>query len=999
MDRWHSERLPVELALLRETVGLEGQTSAGLLAALDASDTAVVLHALESLVEHHLDQIRSITQFLVEDSADLLVRLTTLPFEQAARLFAASVRFAFELTAATIAELDEIANDVDRRIDELQTAAAGQIAAIAQQCGQLATIAANATGQVVDDIITDLVGNDPVARFAARLAFNALTGGLVPVITRALGDLSTVLRVSGESIAAAAQSGTLGAGGALSVLELAVRGTATRGVSIPITILVPVVPPFYFVEVTVATVTVPAEWLGRVIWGAITGLAGAGPLLAAIDDTARSLHVTSSALDAARAAGTGPEIRQRADDLRARASAAVLDRSIEIVFDAGDPQSVITVGASAVITGRVSGIDRSYVLPMTLEAGPDSTVVPARVRFTCQGIAVAPESVTWTDSGGGTFAFRFGVTTNPSGGVVVQPGVCVVTCLAGAGAWEARADMTGASRSLTLLLAPDPVAQGQHACIEGWAGADGLPSIVYVGAPDRATRVLVLLSQAADGSWAVEDATTAAGMEPPAVGSGLTGWSDEAGGVHLVHCTESRTLTALHRDVNGIWTSEVVDGAGGPARTGRPVRLDDGGNALAYVTERGALRIAARAGQVATWSVTDLTSAAGLPPAAPATALLHWRGTPGEFDDIGAAGNLLSNPLFMDGPRNRWEQAAFWSGWTQGRLDRVMLTDLRPSTLPVAASRRMAHVSTTIDTAGLVQTFAPQDTGPAQAEASAWVYVLRGEVAIGTGNGGNTGYDARTSETGRWIRLSARNGVSPANEFIVYASSPGGAEFFLAAAAVREPGARSPQAGPVNLVYGGADGHLYRVAEEPASRRWRALDLTAAAGTLPWSPGSDVTTWLGPEGERHLSFWAVDGQLYDLVGTQVGSDWSAGLLDEPLSPLTLRRPRGGRAATSWAAGGVTGVAVSGSGGGLRIGTSFGDGGGWTWDQPDTGRPGAAATREALEGWADPAWNEWVTMIDVTGRILLLTSPFGGRDWTVDDLTVSASAPPATRSGR
>ena len=353
----------------------------------------------------------------------------------------------------------------------------------------------------------------------------------------------------------------------------------------------------------------------------------------------------------------------------------------------------------------------------------------------------------------------------------------------------------------------------------------------------------------------------------------------------------------------------------------------------------------------------------------------------------------------MDGPRNRWEQAAFWSGWTQGLVDRVMLTDLRPSTLPGGGVPTHGTRQHHDRHRGAGETFAPQDTGPAQAEASAWVYVLRGEVAIGTGNGGNTGYDARTSETGRWIRLSARNGVSPANEFIVYASSPGGAEFFLAAAAVREPGARSPQAGPVNLVYGGADGHLYRVAEEPASRRWRALDLTAAAGTLPWSPGSDVTTWLGPEGERHLSFWAVDGQLYDLVGMQVGSDWSAGLLDEPLSPLTLRRPRGGRAATSWAAGGVTGVAVSGSGGGLRIGTSFGDGGGWTWDQPDTGRPGAAATREALEGWADPAWNEWVTMIDVTGRILLLTSPFGGRDWTVDDLTVSASAPPATRSGR
>jgi hypothetical protein len=49
LDRWRTQRLPVELALLRETVGLEGQTSAGLLAALDTSDTAVVGGALRGL--------------------------------------------------------------------------------------------------------------------------------------------------------------------------------------------------------------------------------------------------------------------------------------------------------------------------------------------------------------------------------------------------------------------------------------------------------------------------------------------------------------------------------------------------------------------------------------------------------------------------------------------------------------------------------------------------------------------------------------------------------------------------------------------------------------------------------------------------------------------------------------------------------------------------------------------------------------------------------------
>ena len=888
LDRWHTERLPVELALMHQTVGLKGQTSASLLASLDSSNTAVILDALVALAEHHLDQIRSITVFLVEDSADLLVRLTTLPFEQAARLFAASVRFSFELTAAMIAELSKIATDVDQRIDELQTAAARQVADLALQCAGLARLAENAVDQVIEEIITGLVGNDPIARFAATLAFNALTGGIAPVIQRMLGDVSTVLRVAGESITAAAQDGTLGAGGALSILDQAVRGTASQGVSIPITILVPVFPPFFFANVTVATVSVPADWLGLALWSAVTGLAGVGPLITAIDDTARSLQLTNSALDAVRTLGTGDQIRQRAQDLEARVSAAVLNQPITIAFDTGNPQSVTTAGASAIVTGRVSGVDRSYVVPINVGDGAQSTAIPARVRFTCQGVPVPPESITWTDAGPGTLAFRFGIATRATGpsAVVVQPGVCVVTALAAMGAWNGRSDDKGASRSLTLLLVPDPAEQGKHTVVEGWAGPDGTAQIAYLSSARLADRALMLLTRGIDGAWSADDVTAAAMAEAPSVGSGLTGWPGVAGDVHLVYTAAAGGLYDLHRDDAGGWTTEVVDAGGqrGLARTGRPVRLDGDGGRLAYVTERGELRLAARAAPDGGWRVTDLTTTAGLPPAAPATSLVYWETTATAGNDLAAEGNLLANPGFVDGPRNRWEHAASWTGWTQGRQDRVMLTDLQPSTLPIPGSRRMLHVSTTIDTAGLVQMFAPQDTGPVRVESAAWIYVLRGEVAIGTGNGGNTGFDARTAERARWIRLSAPNGVSPANEFIIYASSPGGAEFFVAAASVRELGARAGRT-TTNLAYGGADGHLYHLRQEPSSASWQVADLTLLAQALPWRPGTDLTTWADHDGQRHVSFWGRDEQLYDLIGPETGSVWRVEQLNEPMSRL------------------------------------------------------------------------------------------------------------------
>jgi hypothetical protein len=90
----------------------------------------------------------------------------------------------------------------------------------------------------------------------------------------------------------------------------------------------------------------------------------------------------------------------------------------------------------------------------------------------------------------------------------------------------------------------------------------------------------------------------------------------------------------------------------------------------------------------------------------------------------------------------------------------------------------MIHVTTTGNSSGLVQVFLPFNTGPEHVISSAWVFVKKGKVCIGTGKGGNTGVDATSSGTGRWELIRGCNGVSPANETIIYSVSQG-ADFYV----------------------------------------------------------------------------------------------------------------------------------------------------------------------------------------------------------------------------
>ena len=80
---------------------------------------------------------------------------------------------------------------------------------------------------------------------------------------------------------------------------------------------------------------------------------------------------------------------------------------------------------------------------------------------------------------------------------------------------------------------------------------------------------------------------------------------------------------------------------------------------------------------------------------------------------------------------------------------------------------------------GIWQEYLPANSGPPEAYGSAWIYLNSGCAGIGIGNDGNTGVTTSTCVTGQWIYLTTLNGVSPANEFIVYSTVPGGADFYV----------------------------------------------------------------------------------------------------------------------------------------------------------------------------------------------------------------------------
>jgi hypothetical protein len=140
-----------------------------------------------------------------------------------------------------------------------------------------------------------------------------------------------------------------------------------------------------------------------------------------------------------------------------------------------------------------------------------------------------------------------------------------------------------------------------------------------------------------------------------------------------------------------------------------------------------------------------------------------------------------SNPNYTGKPLTGsavpgYSAAANWGTWNN--TSATTATQLIASPFP-GGSSHMIHVETTGTRNGIVQVFAPINSGPTNVLATAYVYVLSGRVSLGTGNGGDTGADAISKTTNQWERLQAGNGISPANELVVY-SYGGPANYYVA---------------------------------------------------------------------------------------------------------------------------------------------------------------------------------------------------------------------------
>jgi hypothetical protein len=153
------------------------------------------------------------------------------------------------------------------------------------------------------------------------------------------------------------------------------------------------------------------------------------------------------------------------------------------------------------------------------------------------------------------------------------------------------------------------------------------------------------------------------------------------------------------------------------------------------------------------------------------------------------AANLLANPGFdfvgPSGPTTSFTGVgASPSAAASWRVIHHAFGTTRTQLLPTPWGGRMLHVYTTAAGNGVMQAFAPFGAGPLHVKSQARVRVVKGKIAMGTGNGGAIMIDDTSAGGGVWEVLDAPNGVQPANTFALWAVSPGGAEFYIDLAAV-----------------------------------------------------------------------------------------------------------------------------------------------------------------------------------------------------------------------
>ena len=100
-----------------------------------------------------------------------------------------------------------------------------------------------------------------------------------------------------------------------------------------------------------------------------------------------------------------------------------------------------------------------------------------------------------------------------------------------------------------------------------------------------------------------------------------------------------------------------------------------------------------------------------------------------------------------------------WKVWNTS--DGATATEILPSTH--TPGRKMLHVTTTAKQSGIWNFWLPGGSGPARAITSASIYVLKGQVTVGSGDAGRTSPDAATSRTGVWELVQGQSQSCPVN--------------------------------------------------------------------------------------------------------------------------------------------------------------------------------------------------------------------------------------------
>ncbi|GAB3061297.1 hypothetical protein GCM10027053_24470 [Intrasporangium mesophilum] len=164
------------------------------------------------------------------------------------------------------------------------------------------------------------------------------------------------------------------------------------------------------------------------------------------------------------------------------------------------------------------------------------------------------------------------------------------------------------------------------------------------------------------------------------------------------------------------------------------------------------------------------------------------------FDTLGApavGANLLVNPAFALASRTVTKATVSSAGRSPslGRDWQVVntkggRTEARLEPAARAAHGWQLHVVADKPRSGVAQTFASKGDAPSAAEASAWVYVVSGQVSLAAGPGGSMKPGALSTTIGRWELLAAAASKAPVTQLVVL-SHGGPAEFIVDGGAVR----------------------------------------------------------------------------------------------------------------------------------------------------------------------------------------------------------------------